>query len=86
MRKIITICVLLGLAAPAGAGYGEAFAALRLDEAQAKALDGYLALGSDGIAGNEEVEKVLAANAQAIELFIQASTAPNASLRTSCRL
>lgn len=77
MKKTIAICVLLGLAAPAGAGYNEALAALRLDEAQAKALDGYLALGSDGLAVDEEVGKVLAANAQAIEHFIQAAAAPN---------
>ncbi len=77
MKKVIAICALLGLAAPAGAGYGEALAALSLNEAQAKALDGYLALGPDGIAANGELEKILSENARAIGLFIEAAAIPN---------
>jgi hypothetical protein len=75
--KIILMCVLLGMAGPVAADYGDAMAAMRLDEQQAKALDGYLTADEADLASNDPLDALLAANERAIELFIQASTAAN---------
>lgn len=75
--KIFLVCVLLSAAAPARAGYLEAFGTMRMDDAQAKLLDPLLAQPAAELAAGGVPAALLAGNAQALELFRQAALAPS---------
>lgn len=75
--KIFLILILLAAAAPARAGYPEAFGTMRVDDAQAKLLDPLLTRPAAELAGSDMLAALLAANAQALELFRQAAGAPS---------
>jgi len=76
MRTLL-VCLLLTAAAPARAGYPEAFGAMRVEDAQAKLLDPLLTQPAAELAASDILTALLAANAQALELFRQAAGAPS---------
>lgn len=75
--KILLVCLLLAAAAPARGGYTEAFGMMSVSDGQAKLLDPLLARPAAGLAGDAELAALLAANAQALELFRGAALAPS---------
>lgn len=76
MRTFL-VCLLLAAAAPARAGYPEAFGAMRLEDAQAALLDPLLSRPAAELAGSDILAALLAGNSLALELFRQAAGAPS---------
>ena len=75
--KTFLVCLLLAAAAPARAGYTEAFGMMRVSDEQAKLLDPMSFQTAAELAGSDILTALLAGNAQALELFRQAALAPS---------